>query len=225
MCLENMSHRAVLYKVEPYPMKMERMLSKTVSFICRHYKKQTYRSTNRVSASNTNLDDLVPRNGINTSCGKQVLSSMLSGQDLEKDREGWVDIADVVDQKPASREAECEVESVIGATQEWLSGGFGIPQGTECGFSESGRVGKWISDDRLSDASTFVSQDARVDTILESCGSCKVGLGTNPVVVYGLIRMKNERISLASKDAEIVHDVRLNIDTICLDDGELVAVD
>jgi hypothetical protein len=72
--------------------------------------------------------------------------------------------------------------------------------------------------------STTVAQHGQVGATCEASGA-KIRVGTDPVVGYSLICVQDEGVPLAGKDLDLVYDVRLSVDAVDLDDGQLVAID
>ena len=71
---------------------------------------------------------------------------------------------------------------------------------------------------------SLIPQDGRVQAPVET-NSAQVGIGANPVVVNGLVRVEDEGISLASEYLNLIHNQRLSVDTVNLDNCQVMAVD
>jgi hypothetical protein len=72
------------------------------------------------------------------------------------------------------------------------------------------------------DRCTDITEDCRVNTIVEG-GICSVvWLGTYPVIVDGLVGIENEGVSLSSKNLNSIHSDRVGIHGVSLDNREIM---
>ena len=98
------------------------------------------------------------------------------------------------------------------------------------GKAWSGRIGERVEVDlvendwarvlgggRVGGRSSDVAKDSGVDTASETWRT-KVGKRANPVVSDGLVGIQDHGVTLTGKDAKLINDQRLSVDTVCLDD-------
>lgn len=93
----------------------------------------------------------------------------------------------------------------------------------EVGLNHGVRVGR-LGARGVGVGCTDISQDRRVDASRES-GGADVGIGADPVVVNGLVGVKDEGEALPSKDSDAVDGERDDVDSVDFNDSESMSVD
>lgn len=170
------------------------------------------------------LDNAIRVEGDDTSNGKKVLGIRLTADDLKEDRSGGRDERGTVDKEVGAVEGEEKVDMVdVGTIWLVTTGNARVVEWVEVCFEKRVARCRGSSRGRVLVGCTGVTKDSRVDTTGEGSTST-VGLGSNPVVVDGLVGVEHEGIPLSSEDLDRVNRQRLRIDTISFDDRHSMSV-
>jgi len=104
-----------------------------------------------------------------------------------------------------------------------------VNERAKVGFNEFGHRGVDVEGRgrvfiRCANIAKDTTREGNVEVRVSSSASTDVG-EVNPVVTNGLVGIEDDGVTLASKDVETRDDVRLDLNTVDFDDGEVVLVD
>lgn len=148
------------------------------------------------------FNDSVGRKFDNATSGEEILSILLTAQDLEENRDRGRGEGGTVDVEDTSSEVEKEVPDEVCTTSNRLTRYTRAREGVKSGLHKRRCTGA-LSRSRVSGRRTDISQDSRVDAIGER-SSTPVGLSADPVVTYRLVCAHDKGVSLTDEDCSAV---------------------
>ena len=183
----------------------------------RRVQKGTYRSTDGPTR-HRDLNDLVPRENVDTPSGEEFLRGPRSSQNLQQYRHRGLVERGSVDLELQGRDVkdDVHVERHISGSERRSSWGSGVGERVQVGFVERVAIGR-LGRSRVGVGGTDVPEDGRVDTASEAL-STDVGVGANPVIGDGLVGSEYERVTLTGKDVDAVDSEWLDAYSVDLND-------